>query len=112
MKMQGADGHHFDSRTIADAHRHLVHPQAPPTLQILLRVTNVSNRSGIKYPGVTPSACKEYINNMYIIYAFVLGGYLVGSLVFKVLGAVALPVPIPFAVVARSARLWAGLGSL
>ena len=110
--MQGADGHHFDSRTIADAHRHLVLPQAPPTLQILLRVTNVSNRSGIKYPGVTPGARKEYINNMYIIYTFVRSGYLASLLVFKVLGAVAFPVPIPFAVEARSVGLRARLGSL
>jgi hypothetical protein len=42
--------------------------------------------------------CKINKNYMYIEYTFVPGNNLAGLLVFKLLGAVALPVTIPFAV--------------
>jgi hypothetical protein len=94
--------------TIADPHCHLVLPQAPLISQILLGITNVSNRTGIKYPCVTTGICKIDINYVYINYTFVSSNNLAGLLVFKVLGAVALPVTIPFAVEALDSRLYLG----
>jgi hypothetical protein len=96
--MQSADRHDVHTLSIADPHHHLVPVQAPLTLQILLRVTYVSNRTSIKYPRVTIGTCKININYIYITYTFVSGNNLAGLLIFKVFGAIALPVTIPFAV--------------
>ena len=81
MQRYGADGHDINFAAVADAHRHLVLFQAPLIPQPHLRVTNMSNRTGIKYPGVTPSTCKVNIYNMYIAYTLVLPGNLVGLLI-------------------------------
>jgi hypothetical protein len=96
--MQRAFSHDVHSLTAAYPHRHLVLPQATLIPQILLGITNVSNIIGIEYPRVTKGTCKIDINYMYIKYTFVSRNNLVGLLVFKVLGAVALLVTIPFAV--------------
>jgi hypothetical protein len=104
--MQSADSHDVHVLTIADPHHHLVPLQAPLTLEILPRVTYVSNRTGIKYPRVTMGTCKININYMYITYTFVSCNNLVGFLVFKVLGAVAVPVTIPLVVEALDSGLY------
>jgi hypothetical protein len=96
--MKSVDSHTVNSIVIAHSHRHLVPRQAPLTPQILLRVTYMSNKTGIKYPHVTLGTCKINIGYMYIVYTFVFRNNLVGRLVLKVLGAVALPVTIPLAV--------------
>ena len=77
MKRQCADGDHIDLGTIPNAHRHLVLRQSPLIPRLLLRVTNVSNRTGIKYPGATTSTGKVHINYMYIKYTFSVAGLLV-----------------------------------
>ena len=112
MKREGADSHHVNFASIADTHRHLILSQAPFILQLLLRVTNMSNRAGIKYPVVTPGASKVNINNMYITYTFLVGNDLASLLVRQVLGAVALPVSVALAVEADHAGLGARLGRL
>jgi hypothetical protein len=96
--MKSANSHNVNTMSIAHSHCHFLPRQAPRTLQILLRDTYVSNRTGIKYPHVTSGTCKININYMYITYTFVSSNNLVGLLVFKVLGALALPVTIPFVV--------------
>jgi hypothetical protein len=83
--MQSADSHDVHALIVADSHRHFVPLQAPLTLQILLRVIYVSNRTGIKYPCVTAVTCKININYMYIKYTFVFGNNLADLLVSKVL---------------------------
>jgi hypothetical protein len=106
--MQSAFSHDVHTLTIADPHRHLVLPQVPLIPQILLGITNVSNITGIKNPHVTTGTCKIDINYVYIKYTFVSGNNLAGLLVFKVLGAVALPVTIPIAVEALDSGLYHG----
>jgi hypothetical protein len=80
----------------------------PLTLEVLLRVIDVSNRTGIKYPRVTLGTCKININYMYITYTFVFHGNLASLLVLKVLGEVALPVTLLLVVEARDAGLRLG----
>jgi hypothetical protein len=82
--------------------------QVPLIPQILLRITDVSNKTGIEYPRVTMGTCKIDINYMYIKYTFLFGNNLAGLLVFKVLEAVALPVTIPLAVEALDSGLYLG----
>ena len=78
-------------------------------MQLLFRVTNLSNRTGIKYPGATTSTSKVHINNMYIKYTFVLFAIL---LIRQVFGAVPLPVTISFEVEALGFRLGSIFGLL
>jgi hypothetical protein len=106
--MQSADRHDVHTLTVVDPHRHVIQFQAPLIPQILLGITNVSNRTGMEYPCVTTGTCKIDINYMYIKYTFVSGNNLAGLLVFKVLGAVALPMTIPFAVEALDYGLHLG----
>src|SRR5664279_1162866 len=75
----------------------------------MFRVTYVSNRTSIKYPGATASTSKVHINNMYITYTFV---HFAGLLIRQIFGAVSLPVPSALAVKTLSIRLRAGLGPL
>src|SRR6266511_2385764 len=75
----------------------------------MFRVTNMSNRTNIKYPGATMSISKVHINNMYIKYTFVHFAIL---LICQILGAVPLPVASPFAVEGLSFRLWSRVGLL
>ena len=75
----------------------------------LFWVTNMSNRTGIKYPGTTMSISKVHINNMYIKYTFVHFAIL---LIRQILGAVSLWVTSPFAVEALSFRFGSRLGLL
>ena len=75
----------------------------------LFRVTNLSNRTIIKYPGATMSTSKVHINNMYITYTFVHFAIL---LIRQILEAVPLPVTSPFTVEALSLRLRTRLGLL
>ena len=77
MQRYRADGDHIDLGTIPDAHRHLVLRRSPFIPQLLLSVTNVSNRTGIKYPGATTSIGKVHINYMYISCTFGVAGLLV-----------------------------------
>jgi hypothetical protein len=78
-------------------------------MHVLLRVTDVSNRTGIKYPHVTSGTCKININYMYITYTFAFHDNPPGLLVLKVLGAVALPMTFLLAVEERDAGLCLGL---
>ena len=81
MQRESADNHYFYFAAVANTHRHLVLHQPPFIPQLLLRVTNVSNRTGIKYPSVTLDTSEVNINNMYIIYTFVFPGNLAGLLI-------------------------------
>src|SRR4051794_8518932 len=110
MKLQSADSYHLHQMAVAHTHRYFVSSKAPFTLQLLLRVADVSNRTGIKYPCVTTDSRKKNINNIYIIYTFLSGDYLASLLVLQLLGTVAFPVTITLAVEAHNARF--GLGSL
>ena len=78
-------------------------------LQLLFRVTNLSNCIGIKYPGATINTSKVHINNMYIKYTFVHFAIL---LIRQLFGVVPLPVTIPFAGEALSFRLRSSFGLL
>jgi hypothetical protein len=106
--MQSADSHDVHTLTVANPHHHLVPLQAPLIPQILLRITYVSNRTGIEYPRVTTGTCKININYIYIKYTFVSSNNLAGLIVFKVLGAVELLVTIPFVVEALDSGLHLG----
>src|SRR3989337_264960 len=75
----------------------------------MFRVTNLSNRTGIKYPGATMNTSKIHINNMYIKYTFVHFAIL---LIRQIFGVVPLPVTSPFAVEALSFRLRSSFGLL
>ena len=103
--MKSADGHHLDWLAIAHTHRYFVPSQVPPIPQLFLRVADVSKRTGIKYPTVTPGTRKVNINNMYITYTFLFSDNLAGLLVLQVLGIIASPVTITLAVIALNARL-------
>jgi hypothetical protein len=70
----------------------------------MLAIEPVSNTHMLLCTGT----CKIDINYMYIKYTFLSGNNLAGLLVFKVLGAVALPVTIPFAVQALDFGLYLG----
>jgi hypothetical protein len=94
--------------TIAYPHRHLVPLQVPLIPQILLRIVDVSNRTGIECPRVTTGTCKIDINYMYIKYTFFFSNNLVGFLVFKLLEEVALLVTISLAVEALDSGLYLG----
>ena len=66
----------------------------------------MSNRTGIKYPGTTTRAGEVHINNMYIICTFFgVGRLLIG----QILGAVALLVTRPLAIIALCFRLRSSL---
>jgi hypothetical protein len=69
--MQSAFSHDIHTLTVVDPHRHLVPLQAPLIPQILLGITDVSNRTGIEYPRVTSGTCKIDINYMYVKYTFI-----------------------------------------
>ena len=71
-------------------------------------VADMSNRTGIKYTGANMSISKVHINNMYIKYTF----HFAILLIRQIIGAVPLPVTIPFAVEALSFRLGFSLGLL
>src|SRR3989337_1481795 len=75
----------------------------------MFRVTNLSNRTGIKYPGATMSTSKVHINNMYIKYTFVHFAIL---LIRQIFGVVPFLVTISFAVEALSFKLGSRLGIL
>ena len=68
-----------------------------------------SNRTSIKYSGVTINTSKVHINNLYIKYTLVHFAIL---LIHQILGSVPLPVTSPFAVEALSLRLRSRLGLL
>ena len=68
-----------------------------------------SNRTSIKYPGVTINTSKVHINNMYIKYTLVHFAIL---LVHQIFRAFPLAVTSPFAVEALSLRLRSRLGLL
>ena len=110
--MEGADGQHLDCLPVAHTHRHFVLHQVPFILQLYLRVADVSNRTGIKYPSVTSGTRKVNINNMYIKYTFLFHDNLAGFLVLQVLGTVAFPVTLTLAVVAHNTSLETKLGTL
>src|SRR5215216_1291438 len=78
-------------------------------LQLPFRVTNLSNRTGIKYPGVAMNTSKVHINNLYIRYTFV---HFAIFLIRQIFGAVPLLVTIPFVVEALSFRLRSIFGFL
>src|SRR6266566_6110485 len=69
----------------------------------------MSNRTSIKYPGATASISEECINNMYIKYTF---AHFAILLIRQILGAVPLPVTIPFAVEALCFRPGSSFGFL
>jgi hypothetical protein len=94
--------------TIANPHRHLVPLQVPLIPQTLLRITDVSNRTGIEYPRVTTGTCKIDINYMYIKYTFLFGNNLAGLLVFKVLATVTLLVTVSLVKEALDSGLYLG----
>src|SRR3954469_15476058 len=73
----------------------------------MFRVTNISNRTSIKYPGTTTSTSEIHINNMYIGYTFLLD--VVVLQIRQVLWAIALPVTLSLAVKALSIRLRSSL---
>jgi hypothetical protein len=100
--MQSAFSHDVHMLTIADPHRHLVPLQVPLISQILLRIVDVSNRTGIEYPRVTMGTCNC------IKYTFFFSNNLVGFLVFKLLEEVALLVTISLAVEALDSGLYLG----
>ena len=68
----------------------------------------MSNKTSIKYSGATTSISKVHINNMYIKYTF----HFDILLLRQILGAVPLPVTIPFAVEGLSFTLRSRLGFL
>src|SRR5512141_2111412 len=75
----------------------------------MFRVTNLSNRISIEYPGATMNTSKLHINNLAIKYTFV---YFAILLIRQIFGAVPLPVTISFAVQALSVRLRSSFGLL
>src|SRR4051812_29886946 len=79
-------------------------------MQHLFRVTNVSNRTSIKYPGTTTSTSEIHINNMYIGYTFLLDVAVLK--IRQVLWAIPLPVTLSLAVKALSIRLRSSPGLL
>src|SRR3954464_2095165 len=70
----------------------------------------MSNRTSIKYPGTTTTTSEIHINNMYIIYTFLL--YVAVLQIRQVLGEIPLPVTFSLAVKALSIRLRPSLGLL
>src|SRR3954468_8565218 len=91
-------------------HGHLVSCQSLFIPQFLFRVTNISNRTSIKYPGTTTSTSKIHINNMYIKYTFLLDVVILQ--ICQVFGVVTLPVTIALAVETLSVRLRTSFGLL
>src|SRR5215216_1343836 len=110
MKRECADVDHINLGAISNAHRHLVSRQSSLIPQLLFRVTNMSNRTSIKYPGTTTITSKIHINNMYIEYTFLLDVAIFQ--IRQVLGAVTLPATGTLAVEAFSFRLRTSLGLL
>src|SRR3954468_24178180 len=100
------------------SHQPLIHFQCASSpcsslasvLQHLFRVTNMSNRTSIKYPGTTTSTSEIHINNMYIGYTFLLDVAVLQ--IRQVLWAILLPVTFSLAVKALSIRLRSSLGLL
>src|SRR3954466_1074383 len=70
----------------------------------------MSNRTSIKYPGTTTSTSEIHINNMYIIYTFLLDVAVLQ--IRQVLWEIPLPVTFSLAVKALSIRLRPSLGFL
>ena len=103
------DDDHINLGTTSNTCRHFTLNQSPFILQLLFRITNLSNRTGIKYLGATTSTSKVDINNMYIKYTFVHFAIL---LILQIFGVVPLPVTISFAVEALSFRLRSSFGLL
>src|SRR3954468_3710579 len=91
-------------------HGHLVSCQSSFIPQFLFRVTNISNRTSIKYLGTTTSTSKIHINNMYIKYTFLLDVAILQ--ICQVFGAVTLPVTIALAVETLNVRLRTSFGLL
>src|SRR3954469_16451315 len=79
-------------------------------LKYLFRVTNMSNRTSIKYLGTTTSTSEIHINNMYIGYTFLLDVAVLQ--ICQVLWAIPLAVTFSLAVKALSIRLRSSLGLL
>src|SRR3954469_14861111 len=79
-------------------------------MQYLFRVRNMSNRTGIKYPGTTTSTSEIHINNIYIGYTFLLDVAVLQ--IRQVLREISLPVTFSLAVKALSIRLRPSLGLL
>src|SRR3954468_8186728 len=82
----------------------------PSILQHLFRVTNMSNRTSIKYPGTTTSTSEIHINNMYIGYTFLLDVAVLQ--IRQVLRAILLPVTFFLAVKALTISLRPSVGLL
>src|SRR3954470_10360977 len=76
----------------------------------MFRVTNMSNRTSIKYPGTTTGTSEIHINNMYIGYTFLLDVAILQ--ICQVLWAILLPVTFSLAVKAISIRLRPSLALL
>src|SRR5215216_4383339 len=110
MQRGRADGDHINLGAISNAHRHLVSCQSLFIMQHLFRVTNMSNRTSIKYPGTTTTTSKIHINNMYIGYTFLLDVAVLQ--ICQVLREIPLPVTFSLAVKALSIRLRPRLGLL
>src|SRR3954469_16862452 len=79
-------------------------------LKYLFRVTNMSNRTSIKYLGTTTSTSEIHINNMYIGYTFLLDVAVLQ--IRQVLWAIPLPVTFSLVVKELSIRLRPSLGLL
>ena len=109
-KLEGVcDGDLTKLGITSNTHHHLALNYSIFILQLLFRVTNLSNWTGIKYPGVPMNTSKVHINNMYIKYTFVHFAIL---LIRQVFGVVPLPVTIPFVVEALVYRLRSNFGLL
>ena len=71
-KVEGVcDGDRINLGITSNTHHHLALNYSLFILQLLFRVTNLSNRTGIKYRGATTNTSKVHFNNMYIKYTFV-----------------------------------------
>src|SRR3954471_16339449 len=79
-------------------------------LQHLFQVTNMRNRTNIKYPGTTTTTSEIHINNMYIGYTFLLDVAVLK--IRQVLREIPLPVTLSLAVKALSISLRPSLGLL
>src|SRR3954462_9600789 len=76
----------------------------------MFRVTNMRNRTSIKYLGTTTSTSEIHINNMYIGYTFLLDVAVLQ--IHQLLWAILLLVTFSLAVKALSIRLGSSLGLL
>ena len=99
------NGDHIYLGNISNTHQHPVLIYSLFIPKLLFRVTNMSSRTSIKYPGAAMSISKEHINNTYIKYTFVHFAIL---LIYQVLGVV----PLSIAVEALGFRLGSSFGLL